>query len=252
MPYRDITDAQGNLLIRIDYYIDANPYQPDAMKRYKERVIPLHNEIAEGRWQTVVNDSASFFEIRARKYDECVTNPNVKDPRLWYGASARASEEAMYYHPANWPCNFLLLCHTSHERDERNSTYLRQPMLRGQDLRGKIGGAYQEMYRLHIVLDPVGKYVRVLQTDLDLVWNAYSMIDAPNPCWPDYSQLWNGQTPYTSLHVLLYGDYGSGKSTFAATWPKPMLVLCFDPPGKDLPYLNWGRNNGAIVSELIN
>ena len=27
-----------------------------------------------------------------------------------------------------------------------------------------------------------------------------------------------------------------GKSTMAATFPKPMLVHCFDPFGKDLPY----------------
>lgn len=36
---------------------------------------------------------------------------------------------------------------------------------------------------------------------------------------------------------LLYGDPGSGKSSAAATWPKPMLVLMLDQPGKDTPYL---------------
>lgn len=37
-------------------------------------------------------------------------------------------------------------------------------------------------------------------------------------------------------HWLLYGDSGSGKSTSAATWPTPQLVLAFDPYGKELPY----------------
>lgn len=43
------------------------------------------------------------------------------------------------------------------------------------------------------------------------------------------------------LHVLVYGETGSGKSSFAATFPKPMLVICFDPLGKHLPYLKGGE-----------
>jgi len=42
------------------------------------------------------------------------------------------------------------------------------------------------------------------------------------------------------LHVLLYGETGAGKSSFAATFPKPMLVICFDPLGKHMPYLKAG------------
>jgi|SRR6185503_4573122 len=39
------------------------------------------------------------------------------------------------------------------------------------------------------------------------------------------------------IHTLVIGDSGAGKSTFAATYPKPMLVKAFDPFGKDMPYL---------------
>ena len=39
------------------------------------------------------------------------------------------------------------------------------------------------------------------------------------------------------LHVLCYGDSGCGKSTFTATFPKPILVQMFDPLGKEWPYL---------------
>ena len=42
------------------------------------------------------------------------------------------------------------------------------------------------------------------------------------------------------IHVLVYGETGSGKSTFAQTFPKPMLVLCFDPWGKHMPYTKIG------------
>lgn len=60
------------------------------------------------------------------------------------------------------------------------------------------------------------------------------------------------------LHVLCYGETGSGKSSFAATFPKPMLVLCFDPMGKHLPYVKAGRevnrglNTGLTTLESYN
>jgi len=52
------------------------------------------------------------------------------------------------------------------------------------------------------------------------------------------------------IHALVYGETGSGKSTFAATFPKPMLVLCFDPMGKHLPYVKKGKA-GALSSYNI-
>jgi hypothetical protein len=41
---------------------------------------------------------------------------------------------------------------------------------------------------------------------------------------------------YPPMHVMLYADTGVGKSSFARTFPKPMLVFHFDPHGKDWPY----------------
>lgn len=54
------------------------------------------------------------------------------------------------------------------------------------------------------------------------------------------------------IHVLVMGETGSGKSTFAATWPKPMLVWFFDPMGKDLPYAKqlYGEKQLPQVGEL--
>ena len=51
------------------------------------------------------------------------------------------------------------------------------------------------------------------------------------------------------IHTLLYGDPGIGKSMAAATWPKPMLVFCFDPIGKDQPYLEQGEPQGVFLGE---
>ena len=50
-----------------------------------------------------------------------------------------------------------------------------------------------------------------------------------------------------NIHAIAYGDSGVGKSTFAATFPKPMLVFCWDPYGKDLPY----QKGAQSVSDLL-
>lgn len=45
--------------------------------------------------------------------------------------------------------------------------------------------------------------------------------------------------PYP-LHVIVYGNAGNGKSTFAATFPKPLLVQMWDPLGKERAYTRMG------------
>ena len=49
------------------------------------------------------------------------------------------------------------------------------------------------------------------------------------------------------VHALPYGDPGSEKSTFAASFPKPEVVLFFDPYGKGGPY----RRRGTKFTEFI-
>lgn len=41
------------------------------------------------------------------------------------------------------------------------------------------------------------------------------------------------------IHMMQYGDSGVGKSQFAATFPKPMLVFMFDGAGKEIPYMKY-------------
>lgn len=49
------------------------------------------------------------------------------------------------------------------------------------------------------------------------------------------------------IHVALMGVPYAGKSTFAATFPKPMLVLATDPLGKETPYLRRGIPSDTVV-----
>lgn len=55
---------------------------------------------------------------------------------------------------------------------------------------------------------------------------------------------------------LFYGDPGSWKSSLAAGYPKPMLVMSFDQPGKDRPYWRRGEagpivDRGGIPTRLV-
>lgn len=56
---------------------------------------------------------------------------------------------------------------------------------------------------------------------------------------------------YPNLQALIYGDPGVGKSHFAATWPKPMLVLFTDPRAKAMPYLRRGKITEKGVTDCV-
>lgn len=52
------------------------------------------------------------------------------------------------------------------------------------------------------------------------------------------------------IHVIPYGDFGTGKSSFAATFPKPMLVFLFDAIGKDIPYQTSAHSVASNITAL--
>lgn len=53
------------------------------------------------------------------------------------------------------------------------------------------------------------------------------------------------------VHAFDYGDLGMGKSTFAATWPKPLIVWCFDYEGKDMPYRKGCLSDTGVLAYPI-
>lgn len=55
------------------------------------------------------------------------------------------------------------------------------------------------------------------------------------------------QKTRTAIHCLIYGDSGSMKSTFAASFPKPILIFFFEALGKEAPYLRVGESNTGRI-----
>jgi len=53
------------------------------------------------------------------------------------------------------------------------------------------------------------------------------------------------------LHILLMGETGSGKDTFAATFPKPMLVWHLDGYGQEMPYMKKAQHVGEIQNYVM-
>lgn len=50
------------------------------------------------------------------------------------------------------------------------------------------------------------------------------------------------------LHILLMGETGVGKDTFAATFPGPRIVWHMDGHGQDMPYMKNAQQVGELLS----
>ncbi len=231
IPYRDITRPSG--VIRIEYYHSMFPTQPTAYSRFLSRMGNFHKEEF---WKTLVLDDATFMELEARKWHQYVLNPTSKDGRQWYGGSKELLEEMLMMRFSGLTQNVVVLCHIDEDKDELWGEIVRNPAMPGK-LSKRLGAAYGEQYRAYVLRDEKGNATRQLQTQNDGRYAVQSQIHAPNPCFLHYDSLWEGGATRKNIHVLVMGEIGTGKSTFAATFPKPMLVLFFDPYGKDEPYL---------------
>lgn len=245
--YRDIQRSDG--LIRVEYFKDPDPENPTAYSKFRARMGIFQNEYDV--WKTVVLDPVTMMELLARKIDEKVLNPlppgatkykGIKgsgvDPRQWFGASTDALEEMLCIRFIGLPMNVGICCHINEKKNEVSGEILRGPFAPGRlSDRKLLNSVYQEQYYLYTGRDPETKErLHFMKTSNDGQWAATSLIDAPDPCYPHYESIWAnwGDGPRPPLKALAYGDFGTGKSTFFATWPKPLLVWCFD--GKDLPY----------------
>jgi hypothetical protein len=238
-------------LVRVEYYHDSQPDRPDAFERYMYRMGTFQKEYEI--WQTVVLDSITFMELAARNREMYVLNPypgqgspyakgSSFDTRQWHGGSTTAIEGVVITRYSGLPMNVVVTAHVHERQNELDGQILRGPWAPGRlSNRGLLQAAFQEQYHAYTYLDDKGKRAYALATENDGQWSATTQLGAPHPVYPDYNSLWVNWKGVKKppIHVLIYSDTGTGKSTFASTFRQAgnVLVWCFDPKGKELPYM---------------
>lgn len=243
---RRVSDPE--LIVQVEHFHELDPQRPVGYQNFLSRMSVLHHEYDQ--WATVVTDSITFLDLALRRLNQHVLKPEPKfDLRHWGGASALAIEETVMQRFASLPMNVVVTAHVDEDKDEAHGKMLKHPSAPGK-LPKRLPSAFGEFYHADTYDDAEGS-VYYLQTRKDTLFNASSQIPAPNPCEPHYSALWNEteDEPF-AVHCLVYGDSGAGKSTFAATFPKPMLVFLFDPPDKARPYLRQGSVGESYANDF--
>jgi hypothetical protein len=237
IPYRDVIHPDG--VIRLEYFHEKGMDSAEAYGRFRARMVYFQNEYAN--WATVGMDSMTLAELSARKQEELVLNPSAKDARQWFAGSTSAMEDMFIVRFGGLPMNVGLICHV-----DKDPVMIANECVRNANARGRLGSqgminaAYQEQYFLYTQRDQEGNRQFAMKTENDGRHQATTQIGAPHPCYPSFNSIWTewdkGDIPRMPIHCLIYGDTGTGKSTFLATFPKPMIVFLFDPKGKDIPF----------------
>lgn len=253
----------GELLSRIYYFNDPDPKHPTAYRAFLKRLQDFHAEYDQ--WASAIVDSITFMEFAARKNEQYVLNPSPAntstgtrkgvsfDPRQWWAGSTNECEEVLQGTFGSLPLNVCIIAHIDEDKDEFSGQILRKPKAPGRLSRGLAAG-YSEVYHAFVGRAEDGSKAWALQTQPDNTWMCESQVRAPDPCLPDYASLWeewDRESPSfrPPIHCLVYGDPGSRKSTFAATFPTPLHVFFFDPFGKEMPYLRMGSPSELQVDE---
>jgi hypothetical protein len=147
--------------------------------------------------------------------------------------------------------NVVIICHVNRDTVIIANEAVRMPAARGRLVnQAMLPSGYQEMYYTYTSRDHEGNIVYALQTRNDGMYHANTQLSAPNPCYPDYAALFANEPEAYGMpgRWLIYGDTGTGKSHFTSTFKQlgNMLVWCFDPLGKDIPYHKGASKVGEV------
>ena len=242
--------------IRVEYYIDTNPESPSAYERY----ITGTQQTDFSKYRTVVLDSFSGALRSAKWAEQFLHNSSARGTAKlqWYGESADRLERIVAGHLKSLPCNVIVIAHVGSKQDN-----VRGSLHWGIDGYGRLSTSlprdFGEVYYLDVVEDQDGRKRYVCQTEKDDKFFAKTHLGIRNNFTVDYGgafgnllgnctkiNLLTEDSFSIPLHILLYGDSGAGKSLFAASFPKPMLVLHWDGYDNAIPYLEQGKEVSAL------
>lgn len=186
---REVTDKNGDLLVRVEYYHDTIVNKPQAYERFMTKLGTLNLELP--KYKTLVLDSITSMELAARKQQQYKLNPNSKDPRQWYaGTTERLEEVLCIWLGALHNVNVVVLAHIDEEKDELHGTMIRNPAAPGR-LRKRLAAYYPEMYRAFVKREGDKPAQYLLQTRSNNLYHATSVVaEAPDPCPQTFDALW--------------------------------------------------------------
>lgn len=187
--FREIITPEKTLGARIEYYHDPLVDQPRAAAAFLERLNRVPKEIDKGDCATFCFETVTSASLKARKMYQYDLEPDRKDPRKWYGGAVDILEEVLLIQLPSLQCNVCVGLHISAEKIESEGGLLRAPFLPGR-LNASFASQWPELYRSYIERSKVGDKTGYVQTQGDEKWYANTMIDAPDPCEPEYTALW--------------------------------------------------------------
>jgi hypothetical protein len=176
----------GQLLIRIEYFLNPVPEEPTAYRRFRTRMTAFQDEYDQ--WASAIVDSVTFMELAARMEQQFIINPRSKEPRQWFAGSTDSLEQMLMMRFASLPMNVGLACHIDEDKDELHGNAIRTISAPGR-MRKRMPAGYGEVYRLYAIRENKQQSYW-MQTRSDGLYSAASQIGAPDPCAPEYRALW--------------------------------------------------------------
>jgi len=239
-------------IIRIEYYNDSDPEQmPTAYERYLMGI----REINSAKYRSIALDSFSSALRSARWAEQFIHNAGAKGQAQlkWWGESKDRLERNLAGPFRSFTCNTAVIGHVGSKPDNQRGT-----QIYGIDATGSLSQSlprdFGEVYFLDVIRDNDGKKIYWTQTEKDDKMFAKTHLGIEDGFAVHYATAYNDLVQASTkpnlkeddhftmpLHCLIYGDSGAGKSLFAASFPKPMLVLMWDGYDNAIPYLEQGR-----------
>lgn len=205
IPVRYGLNKKGQCVLQVENYQEPDPEHPTSYIKWKARMANFFQEALA--WSAFVTDSATEMAICCRNREQFVTQPTVKEPRLWFGAATDEMERVWTQRFRGYKTNVVLCMHikrmvvsvggqTGKEDIDGQMIWKLSAPGRLADADG-VPSQYSEVYRLYLSkdTDDAGNRIRLLQTKLSGSHNACSQIDAPDPCIPEYLALWQNYQP---------------------------------------------------------
>ncbi len=180
------------LIIRVEYWGEANPSSPTSYGRFVQRSSTIEAEIVSESYQTVVLDSVTAFELAARFYSEYRANATNADNRAHYNFSMHACEQFVM---TRWPnlvfANAIVIAHYDEQKDETDSglAVSRKMIAVPGKLPNRIGTQFSEMWRVYQD-DAGGRHVQTQPRPSPNNFACKTAIGFEDGVYPHYEALW--------------------------------------------------------------